>query len=71
MGSVPGFSSYGNQGVKVAVMLMRAGFHRNIGLDVAKGHSQTWESGSTPSYPYTVGALLSEGQILSLTAGSI
>lgn len=45
-----------------AVMLMHAGSHCNIGWDVARGHSQTWEFGNTPRFPYTVRALLSEGQ---------
>lgn len=61
----PGFTSHGNKGTKTAVVLMHAGSHRNMGRDVARGHSQTWEFGSTPRFPYTVRALLSEGQKLS------
>lgn len=48
-----------------------AGAAHSTGLDAARGHSQTWESGSAPSYPHMVGALLSEGQTVLLTAGSV
>ena len=61
----PGFTSHGNKRAKTAVVLMHAGSRRNMGRDVARGHSQTWESRSTPRFPYTVRALLSEGQKLS------
>lgn len=40
------------------------GSHHSMGRDVVRGHSQTWEFGSTPRFPYTVRALLSEGQKL-------
>lgn len=43
---------------------MNAGSHHNMERDVARGHSQTWEFGSTPRVSYTVRALLSEGQKL-------
>jgi len=49
----------------MAVVLTHAGSHCNTGWDVARGHSQTWEFGSTPRFPYKVRALLSEGQKLS------
>lgn len=55
-------TSHGNQSVC-------AGAPHSMGA--ARGHSQTWESGSTPSYPHMVGALLSEGQTVLLTAGSM
>lgn len=58
----PGFTSHGNKRARTAVVLMHAGSHCNIGRDVARGHSQTWEFGSSPRFPYTVTALLSEGQ---------
>lgn len=38
------------------------GSHHSMGRDAVRGHSQTWEFGSTPRFPYTVRALLSEGQ---------
>lgn len=56
--------SHGNQRAKAAVMLLKAASHHSVGWDVARGHSQTWEFGSAPRFPYTVRALLSEGQKL-------